>query len=122
MHELSIVESIIFTVTHAAREEYSHDARVERVTLGIGELSAVEMPALNFAWQHATPGSALQGCELSCTSIQGIARCRLCHREYHAPAYYTPCPECANVGNDIMEGTDVIIKSITLRTTAESTP
>ncbi len=113
MHELSIVESIIDTVANALKEQGG--PAVERIDLEIGELSAFEMPALEFAWRNATPGTVLGGSEFKFNIIKGLGRCRNCDSDYHAPAFYTPCPTCGNYGNDIINGKDVVIKSITIK-------
>ena len=114
MHELSIVESIIHTVECSVRNHGG--GHVENIVVDIGELAAVEIPALKFAWKHATPGTLLDSSTLEWNTVDGLAQCRNCNSTFHASAYYTPCPQCDNVGNDIIEGKDIVIRSISIST------
>src|SRR5215470_5404231 len=73
MHELSITRSVV-----AICSEQAHGARVQRVTLVIGQLSGVLADAVRFCFDVCTAGTPLEGARLEIIETPGRARCRTC--------------------------------------------
>jgi hydrogenase nickel incorporation protein HypA/HybF len=73
MHELGIVQEVIAVVT-----ERAGGARVTRVVLEIGKLTAVLPDAVRFCFDLCTEGTTAEGAELEIIETQGQARCREC--------------------------------------------
>ena len=70
MHELSIAQSIVEMVCERAGE-----ARVHRLTLVIGKLSAVMPDALRFCFDVCAEGTVLEGAALEIIEPRGRGRC-----------------------------------------------
>lgn len=62
MHELSIAHEILNNVRTAL--EPHPGARLERVRVAVGELTAIEPELLRFAWEALLEGTPESGCEL----------------------------------------------------------
>ena len=70
MHELGITRNIVAIVSERAGA-----ARVKRVSLEIGRLSAVMPEAIRFCFDVCSKGTALEGAELEIREIPGRGRC-----------------------------------------------
>ena len=88
MHELGIVFHIIRTVEDVAKE--NHVARIQRVTLQLGEVSGVVESYLQDCWKWAAAKSEiLPGAALTVEQIPAITLCEDCGQQY------PPCPMAA---------------------------
>lgn len=77
MHELGIVFHIIRTVEDVAKE--NHVARIQRVTLQLGEVSGVVESYLQDCWKWAAAKSEiLPGAALTVEQIPAITLCEDC--------------------------------------------
>ncbi|HXN83850.1 MAG TPA: hydrogenase maturation nickel metallochaperone HypA [Myxococcales bacterium] len=93
MHELGIVQDVIELVS-----ERSRGARVARVVLEIGALSAVLPDAVRFCFDVASEGTPLAGAMLQIIETPGQARCRACGRTFEL---LQPFGRCACGGTDL---------------------
>jgi hydrogenase nickel incorporation protein HypA/HybF len=73
MHELGITQEIIEIAA-----EHSKGARVTRVVLEIGKLSAVLPDAVRFCFDLCSQGTVVEGATLDIIETPGQARCRDC--------------------------------------------
>jgi hydrogenase nickel incorporation protein HypA/HybF len=73
MHELSLASAIV-----EACDERARCARVRRVCLQVGALSCVLPESLNFCFEVAAKGTALEGASLEIEMIPASSRCRDC--------------------------------------------
>jgi len=76
MHELGITQEVIAIVSERAA-----GARVTRVLLEIGKLSAVLPDAVRFCFELCSEGTVLEGAQLEILETPGRARCRACGGE-----------------------------------------
>ena len=77
MHELGIVFHIIRTVEDVAKE--NHVARIQRVTLQLGEVSGVVESYLQDCWKWAAAKTdLLPGAELTVETIPAVTVCEDC--------------------------------------------
>jgi hydrogenase nickel incorporation protein HypA/HybF len=112
MHELSIVLSI---VDIAEKEVEKHKANsVEVIVLDIGELSGIEPPALDFAWECAIENTVLANAERITNYIKGKAVCMDCGEEFSLDEVYASCPACNSYLKDYIAGRELKVKSLTL--------
>lgn len=95
MHELGIAMEVL-RACHAHMGEAP--ARLERVSLAIGELSAVEPELLRFAWEAATKGTPDEGAELDVTWCRAKQVCAACGEipERAVGGWLPLCPRCEN--------------------------
>ena len=93
MHELGIALQIVEAVS-----ERSRGARVKRVVLELGVLSAVSPEALLFCFELATEGTLAEGATLEILQRPGRARCRACTTELEL---LRPFGRCVCGGSDL---------------------
>ena len=112
MHEYSIVLSI---VEIAEKEVEKYGAKgVEVIELEIGQLSGIELQALDFAWEPAVSGSVLENARKTIIVIDGAASCNDCQKHYALKEIYDACPDCGSFMKEITRGKELKIKSLTL--------
>ena len=112
MHELSIALSI---VDIAEQEVARHQAKsVEAIVLEIGELSGIEPPALDFAWECAIENTVLAKAQRITHYIKGKAVCMDCGTEFDLKEIYASCPACNSYVKNYVAGRELKVKSLTL--------
>lgn len=110
MHELSIVMSII---TIAEKELAKNNATtVEEIELDIGELSGIEVPAFEFAWEQAIKSTILEGSAKVVNHIAGEGRCMNCDAVFPIHQLYEPCPACGEHLITVQKGKELRVKSL----------
>lgn len=106
MHELGITQSIIeICAEHAA------GAKVLRVTLEIGQLTAVMPDAIRFCFDVCTEGTALGGAALDIVDVAGRGRCRSCLREMEMNDFLVHC-DCGSIDIECIAGEGLRIKEM----------
>ena len=73
MHELGITQDVIDIVSRRAGA-----AKVNRVVLEIGKLSAVLPDAVRFCFDLCAEGTVVEGAELEIIETPGLACCHIC--------------------------------------------
>jgi hydrogenase nickel incorporation protein HypA/HybF len=108
MHELGITQNIVAIVS-----ENAQGAKVTRIVLEIGELSAILPDAIEFCFDICTQGTVLAGAILEIRKIPGLAKCRDCGAEIHLDKPFGVC-SCGSVQLDLIAGEELKIKEIEL--------
>jgi hydrogenase nickel incorporation protein HypA/HybF len=80
--------------------------------LEIGQFSGVEIGALAFAFDAFKDGSVLETAEIEYLSPPLILFCKLCENEYLGDWEDLQCPACLGTDFDIIQGRELMIKSI----------
>lgn len=113
MHELSIIHSILEA---AEREVSRHGAevRVESIDLEIGEMAGVEISSIEFLWPAAVEQTVLENAACNIVRVPGMARCSACGQYFTINQYFDPCPQCGSHWNEITQGEELRIKSLTI--------
>ncbi|QLE39808.1 hydrogenase maturation nickel metallochaperone HypA [Nostoc sp. C052] len=106
MHELGITQNIVAIVTENAKS-----AKVQRVLLEIGKLSAIMPDAIQFCFDICTQGTVLEGAKLEIVEIPGLAKCRQCGAEISVDKPFGIC-NCGSVQLDLITGEELKIKEI----------
>lgn len=106
MHELGITQNIVAIVTENAK-----GAKVQRVLLEIGKLSAIMPDAIRFCFDICTQGTILAGAKLEIVEIPGLAKCRQCGTEISVDKPFGIC-SCGSVQLDLITGEELKIKEI----------
>ena len=111
MHELGIVFHIIRTVEDVAKE--NHVARIQRVTLQLGEVSGVVESYLQDCWKWAAAKSEiLPGAALTVEQIPAITLCEDCGQQYPTVPHGRTCPHCGSEDTWLLRGSEISIKEI----------
>ncbi|MDZ8189106.1 MAG: hydrogenase maturation nickel metallochaperone HypA [Nostoc sp. ChiSLP02] len=106
MHELGITQNIVAIVA-----EHAKGAKVQRVSLEIGKLSAIMPDAIRFCFDICTQGTVLQGATLEILEIPGLARCQQCGAEIYLDKPFGSC-NCGSVELHLVSGEELKIKEI----------
>ncbi len=108
MHELSITSSVVEICAERARGNV-----VRRVTLEIGQLTAVLPDAVRFCFDVCAAGTPLEGAELQIVRPAGRARCRDCGAEVAMTMLIGRC-ECGCVDLELVAGQELKVKEMEL--------
>jgi len=110
MHELSIAASLIDMLEENGLAH--HFTKVTKITLEIGVLAGIEGNALLFCFAAVAQNSLAEGAQLVIESKPAIAICEHCQQQMSVATYYDPCPHCGQLGVKILQGEEMIIKSL----------
>lgn len=110
MHEMSLAESMLQIVEHAARSQDFR--RVKVVWVEIGRLSCVEPEALNFAFEAVAHGSVAHGARLEIVEMAGQGVCLECSAEVELAARLDACPACGSHKLRVTGGEDMRIREL----------
>jgi len=106
VHELGIAAEIIRAATEARP-----GARVTKIVVEVGMLSAVLPDALRFCFDLATEGTSAEGAKLSLLQKPGSGRCVACNATI---VMHRPLAQCACGGTDLewLSGEAVTLQQI----------
>jgi hydrogenase nickel incorporation protein HypA/HybF len=107
MHELGITCNIV-----AIAADRAQNAKVKRVTLEIGKLTAIFPDAIRFCFDVCCQGTVLAGAELEIIEIPGLAFCRQCQTEIPLEMPYGICHVCGSTNLRIIQGEELKIKEM----------
>ena len=111
MHELSIVQGIIETVSESA--EAASAKKIIAVYLRVGALSGVVQDALLFSYELATEDTILQGSKLIVEELPVLIFCQACGKNVELPGVQSfRCPICNTPSATISQGKELEIRSI----------
>ena len=111
MHELSIAHEIVKSVTQSM-SEYP-DARVDSITLSIGEYSGIDPDSLIFAFPIAAEDTPAQGAELIIKTVTPAVKCNECGAGPVDSAVMR-CPRCGSINVELLTGRELEITSMDL--------
>ncbi|WYL96144.1 MAG: hydrogenase maturation nickel metallochaperone HypA [Gloeotrichia echinulata IR180] len=106
MHELGITQNIVAIVS-----EHAKGAKVSRVLLEIGKLSAIMPDAIRFCFDICSQGTVLAGSTLEILEIPGLGKCRQCGAEIALDKPFGIC-QCGSLELDLINGEELKIKEI----------
>ena len=108
MHELGITENIV-----AIAVDHAQGAKIIRITLNIGELTAVMPDAIRFCFDVCTKGTLAEGATLEILEIPGEGQCQDCSQSIPLTDPYGLC-DCGSTDIRITHGQELAIKSLEL--------
>ncbi len=107
MHELGIASSILESVQ---KEALRHPgARITKVGVKIGELSGVDVDALQFGFECIVRETEWEGLALAVESIPRAQRCPKCQHEFRMADYDPQCPQCGEFATQCVRGEELDI-------------
>jgi hydrogenase nickel incorporation protein HypA/HybF len=109
MHELGITQNIVAIVT-----EHARGARVKRVALEIGKLSAIMPEAIRFCFDVCARDTLLEGAELTIAEIEGLGRCSSCDTRVTLAQLFGRCSACGSSQIQCIAGQEMKIKEMEL--------
>jgi hydrogenase nickel incorporation protein HypA/HybF len=113
MHELSIAQSIISTLEKVVPEgDYG---KVSQIHLQIGQLSGIEIDALQFSFDIIKEKSVFSKAVLITDIIEGEAMCNSCNTLFAYASYGCSCPTCGSYDIRIVKGKELRILDVTIQ-------
>ena len=106
MHELGITRNLVAICAEQAR-----GAKVQRVTLVVGQLAAVMPEAIAFCFDICAQGTLLEGARLDIERPQGRARCRSCGAEIALTLLGGRC-SCGSADLVVLSGQELKIREM----------
>ena len=106
MHELSLTQNIVETIT-----DRLGDRRVVSVRLVIGKLSGVVVDSIRFCFDVVVADTPLAGARLEVEEPGGRARCRDCGVEFASDDPILLCP-CGSADVEVLAGDELLIKAV----------
>ncbi len=113
MHEMGIAAQIIEIAKNAIPADIEN-ARVERINIKVGKLSAVVPRSLRFCFEIAAKETILSGASLIIEEIPVKAFCKSCKNEWTINDPVFTCPGCGEKAIDILSGRELDVASIEL--------
>lgn len=108
MHELSLCEDIIQIVDKQSEQQMF--LRVTLICLEIGQLSCVDINALQFCFDAIAKNTKADGCKLDIAVNPGEAKCTECLSEIEIENYFDACSSCGSFDLEIIGGDEMKIK------------
>lgn len=108
MHELGITQNIV-----AIASEHAAGATVRRVSLSIGQLSAILPEAIRFCFDVCSQGTVVEGATLEIVQIPGRGRCRHCGQEMPLEVPFGVCA-CGSSDLELIQGQELKITELEL--------
>jgi hydrogenase nickel incorporation protein HypA/HybF len=106
VHELGLVAEIVELLV--ARSE---GARVTKVVLEIGKLTAVLPDAVRFCWDVVAEGTVVSGATLEIIEKPGVGRCLQCSGRVEMARPFGRC-DCGSSELDWIEGHELRVKEM----------
>lgn len=111
MHEMGIAMEIVEIVKSSIPDDMK-DAKVEKVNLKVGKLSAIVVDSLEFCFNLVVKDSPLEGVELAIEEVPVVARCKDCRHQWTVDNPVFTCEKCQSGAIDILSGRELDISSI----------
>jgi len=110
MHEMSITTNLVELLNNQIKD--CPGARITRVNLKVGRLTAVEPDALTFCFQVLTEGTPMEGAELQIELVSVRARCLQCQNCFEVVGFYFQCPRCSGKELETIAGDELDLVSL----------
>jgi hydrogenase nickel incorporation protein HypA/HybF len=111
MHEMGVAMQII-EIASASIPKNMALARVERVNLKVGKLSAIVSDSLRFCFEIAAKDTQLEGAELKIDEIPVVAHCNDCGFQWSIEEPVFTCKKCTSGSIELLSGRELDIESI----------
>ena len=110
MHEYSITESILSLALEKAREAKAE--KIMQINLVIGNLSGIVADCVQFYFEHISKDTLADGASLSFEIKPASVRCHKCNNVFTPKDSDWSCPECHEIGMDIISGRECYMENI----------
>lgn len=111
MHEMGVAMEILDIATASIPDDMG-DARVTRVNLKVGSLSAIVAESLRFCFDIVTKDTRLAGAELNIEEIPVMAVCKDCNNQWQIKEPVFSCQKCSSGRVEVISGRELDIESI----------
>lgn len=120
MHEMAIALNLLEKVIEVSRQ---NDAVVvDEVEIEIGRLRQLVHESLQAAFTVAAEGTPAEQATLKIVDTPAVIQCQGCGLTFQPEEFVFACPRCHQANGRVLQGNDVILKSIACRTRQEVSP
>ncbi len=112
MHEMSLAQSIVEIVEGISAQ--NDGRKVASVTLTIGELAGVELPALMQGLRIASDKTVMEGADIRINRPEGTAWCMACCKTVPYHRLGDACPGCGGYQLQVNGGKDFKVSRLEL--------
>jgi hydrogenase nickel incorporation protein HypA/HybF len=102
----------IVDIVKASIPEDMQGAKIKRVNLQVGKLSAIVPDSLQFCFDLVIKDTPLDGAELAIEELSVVALCKECQTRWTVTEPVFTCKNCQSGAIDILSGRELDIKSI----------
>jgi hydrogenase nickel incorporation protein HypA/HybF len=110
MHEYSITQSLLSLALEKADEAKA--SKITQINLVIGELSGIVSECVQFYFDFLSKDTIASGAGLSFKMTPTRLRCRHCQAVFSPKDHNWSCPDCDEVGIEIVSGREFYMESI----------
>ncbi len=111
MHEMTIAVELLRELESLVKT--NNVKRVTEFTVSAGQLRGIVPEALDIAFASLAEGTFAAGAKLNLEFVPTIAQCQQCNNTFQPGEDYYLCPKCNKADVEIIEGNDIILKSVT---------
>lgn len=116
MHELSIAIALVEMAVE--KRESLGDVRVEALHLRLGALCGVVRDALEFSFEMAAAGTAIEGARLVFQEVPIVVRCPQCGDQEIPSLQSFRCPLCGTPTPQVVQGRELELSALEVRENA----
>lgn len=106
MHELAITQNIV-----AIAIDHAQGAKICRLTLEIGQLTAIMPDAIEFCFDICAQGTPLEGATLEIIQRPGLGQCQACGQQVALDQPFGVC-DCGSTHLTIIQGEELTLKEL----------
>ena len=110
MHEFSIAENLLSLVIKYAKQNKAK--KITKVEIEIGKLSGVEVSCLETAFNALKSKTIASQAQFIISLKDIVIICKSCQKESTLEKFIFQCPICNGFEVEILQGNDMILKSI----------
>lgn len=110
MHEMAIAMEVLKIVQEHIPA--GHPARIKKIRLKVGKLTAVVPESFKFCMEIITKDSQAEGAEIIIDDVPLIVECEDCGERSELKEAVFVCPGCGSVKLKVISGRDLFIESI----------
>jgi len=107
MHELSLVSSLLEMIVEDAQKRGFK--KVTCVRLSVGEYSGANRQVLEFALEHLSRGTPLEGAAFDLAVEEASCLCNNCQLTFKPEQPFFTCPFCGRASSSFVKGKEVYI-------------
>ena len=108
MHELTIATNIKKVVEESLKDK---TAKVCKIKLQIGKLTAVVPDSLRFCFQFVSEGTSAEGADLEIEEIPVRGKCQKCGSDFVIDEPVFICPLCGSNQIELLSGRELMVES-----------
>ena len=110
MHEVAIVSDMFRIIDEVAKQEQL--TRIDKVYFSIGKMLQVVPDLFRFAFDSAKENTIAADAEIEIEFLPVQMRCVDCRYEFEVEGNKFFCPNCEGTNLDLIQGKELLIKSI----------